>query len=177
MQFSVNAMLPIVLATFVSIAHSLPAGIDSRASPSIQQLADAQNQWRADTSKVSQFLSAVPTLHGSQLEAAGQVALDAENDELLHKKVLDQAFSSDPRIVAANDVLVNQGTFQSVVDALGKFATSGATMSPSEISTLLKNTNSVRCGQVLPAIDTYFHVTGEKLDNGGFLLATRPNNC
>ncbi|KAI0435713.1 hypothetical protein F4803DRAFT_544584 [Xylaria telfairii] len=177
MQFSLNTMLPIVLTTFISMAHCLPACINSRTSPSIQQLADAQNQWRADTSKVSQFLSAVPTLNGDQLETEGQIALDAENDELLHKKVLDQAFSSDPRIVAANDVLVNQGTFQSVVDALEKFATSGATMKPSEISTLLQNTNRVRCGQVLPAIDTYFHVTGEKLNNGGFLLATRPNNC
>ncbi|KAI0451616.1 hypothetical protein F5B21DRAFT_516633 [Xylaria acuta] len=170
-------MLPIVLATLFSFAQGLPASINTRASASIQQLADAQNQWRADTSMVSQFLSAVPTLHGSQLEAAAQVALNAENDELLHKKVLDQSFSSDKRIVAANDVLVNQGTFQSVVDALGKFATSGAKMAPSEISTLLQKTNSVRCGQVLPAIDTYFHVTGEKLNNGGFLIATRPTNC
>ncbi|KAI0182857.1 hypothetical protein EV127DRAFT_448624 [Xylaria flabelliformis] len=177
MQFSVKTTLPMVLATFFSLTQGLPTAIDSRASASTQQLADAQNQWRADTSKVSQFLSAVPTLHGSQLEAAAQVALAAENDELLHKKVLDDTFSSDKRIVDANDVLVNQGTFQSVVDALGKFATSGATMSSSDISTLLQNTNAVRCGQVLPAIDTYFHVTGEKLNNGGFLIATRPTNC
>ncbi|KAI1754012.1 hypothetical protein F4782DRAFT_494731 [Xylaria castorea] len=177
MQFFVTTTLPILLSTFFSLTQGLPAAVDSRASASIQQLADAQNQWRADTSKVSQFLSAVPTLQGSQLEAAAQVALNAENDELLHKAVLDQSFSSDKRIADANDVLVNQRTFQSVVDALGQFAKSGATMSPSEISTLLQNTNAVRCGQVLPAIDTYFHVTGEKLNNGGFLIATRPTNC
>ncbi|KAI0478122.1 hypothetical protein F4859DRAFT_503998 [Xylaria cf. heliscus] len=169
-------MLPIVLATFFSLTQALPTTLESRQS-SIQQLADAQNQWRADTSKVSQFLSAVPTLQGSQLETAAQAALNAENDELLHKKVLDQNFSSDKRIVDANNVLVNQGTFQSVVDALGKFATNGGKMSPSDIAALLKQTNSVRCGKVLPAIDTYFRVTGEKLNNGGFLLATRPTNC
>ncbi|TGJ85505.1 hypothetical protein E0Z10_g3275 [Xylaria hypoxylon] len=176
MQYSLSTMLPIALASLFSLTQALPSGIASRSSVT-QQLADAQNDWRADTSMVSQFLSAVPTLQGSKLEAAAQVALDAENDELLHKKVLDQNFSSDPRIVQANDVLVNQRTFQSVVDALANFAQNGASMTPGEISTLLQQTNSVRCSQVLPAIDTYFSVTGEKLNNGGSLLATRPTNC
>ncbi|KAI0534364.1 hypothetical protein GGR58DRAFT_516211 [Xylaria digitata] len=169
-------MLPIALASLFSLTQALPSEIALR-DLSNQQLADAQNDWRADIGTVSQFLSAVPTLSGSKLEAAAQVALDAENDELLHKKVLDQAFSSDQRIVQANDVLVTQGTFQSVVDALENFAQNGASMSASDISTLLQKTNSVRCSQVLPAIDKYFRVTGEKLKNGGFLLATRPTNC
>ncbi|KAI0419292.1 hypothetical protein F5X98DRAFT_335725 [Xylaria grammica] len=176
MQYSLSTMLPIVLASLFSLTQALPASLAPRDQVT-QQLADAQNEWRADTSKVSQFLSAVPTLQGSKLEAAAQVALDAENDELLHKKVLDQNFSADQRIVQANDVLVTQGTFQSVVDALANFAQNGASMSPTEISTLLQQTNAVRCGQVLPAIDTYFRVTGEKLNNGGVLLATRPTNC
>ncbi|KAI1276082.1 hypothetical protein F5Y07DRAFT_368018 [Xylaria sp. FL0933] len=175
MQYSLSAMLPIVLISFFSVTQALPSGIASRQS--IQQLADAENSWRADTSMVSQFLSAVPTLRGAALVSAGRVALNAETDELLHKKVLDQAFSSDPRIVQANNILVNQGTFQSVVDALQDFADNGATMSEAQITTLLTKTNGVRCGQVLPAIDTYFRVTGEKLNNGGLLVATRPNNC
>ncbi|KAI1198015.1 hypothetical protein F5X97DRAFT_333563 [Nemania serpens] len=168
-------MLPIVLACLSTLTQALPSGVAPRAS--IQQLADAQNKWRQDTSVVSQFLGAVPNLQGSRLESAAKVALDAENDELLHKKVLDRAFGADPRIVGASDVLVNQGTFQSVVDALARFSADGASMSPSEISALLQQTNRVRCGQVLPAIDTYFRVTGETLQNGGLLLATRPVNC
>ncbi|KAI0100554.1 hypothetical protein GGR51DRAFT_532405 [Nemania sp. FL0031] len=175
MQYSLTTIVSIVLACASPLAQALPTNLESRAS--IQQLADAQNQWRADTSVVSQFLSAVPSLSGSKLTSAAQVAFNAENDELLHKKVLDGEFGSDPRIVGANNVLVNQGTFQSVVDALGNFAKNGATMSASEKSALLSQTNNIRCGQVLPAIDTYFHVTGEKLQNGGFLVATRPNNC
>ncbi|KAI1423357.1 hypothetical protein F5Y12DRAFT_786095 [Xylaria sp. FL1777] len=170
-------MLPVVLAILFSLTHALPSCIGSRNSPSIQQLADAENTWRADTSTVSQFLSAVPTLNGTSLAAAAQVALNAENDELLHKKVLDEAFSSDPRIVEANDVLVKQGTFQSVVDALRDFADNGAVMTSCQISTLLKNTNTVRCSKVLPAIDTYFCVTSEKLNNGVSFTAARPNNC
>ncbi|KAI0966896.1 hypothetical protein F4678DRAFT_465977 [Xylaria arbuscula] len=170
-------MLPIALISFFSVTGALPAGVATRDTPSLQQLADAQNAWRADTSTVSQFLSAVPTLHGAQLAAAGLVALNAENDELLHKKVLDQAFNGDANIAEANDVLVTQSTFQSVVNALQSFADNGASMSADEIATLLKNTNTVRCGQVLPAIDTYFRVTGAKLNNGGTLVATRPNNC
>ncbi|KAI3331753.1 hypothetical protein HD806DRAFT_168661 [Xylariaceae sp. AK1471] len=173
MQYS----LATILVSFLSLTQALPTGVLSKTPVSNQDLADAQNQWRADTSKVSQFLSAVPTLKGTELTAAAQVALDAENDELLHKKVLDYEFGSDPRIADATNVLVNQGTFQSVVDALANFAKNGATMSPSQISTLLQQTNSVRCSKVLPAIDTYFRVTGEKLQNGGFLLATRPTNC
>jgi hypothetical protein len=173
MQYS----LATLLVSFLSLAQALPTTIMSKTPLSNQDLANAQNQWRADTSKVSQFLGAVPTLTGTQLTAAAQVALDAEKDELLHKKVLDYQFGSDPRIAEANSVLVTQGTFQSVVDALANFAKNGATMSPSQISTLLQQTNNVRCAQVLPAIDTYFHVTGEKLQNGGFLLATRPTNC
>lgn len=171
MQFS----LALVLTSVLSFTQALPSGIAARASN--QQIADAQNSWRADTSTVSQFLSAVPTLRGTKLTSAAQVALDAEIDELTHKKVLDVAFASDSRIVSANDVLVNQGTFQSVVDALRDFADNGASKSEAEINTLLRNTNSVRCGKVLPAIDMYFRVAGEKLNNGGFLLATRPTNC
>ncbi|KAI0905775.1 hypothetical protein F4824DRAFT_138035 [Ustulina deusta] len=169
-------MLPIVLASLFSLTLALPTGIASRDSGN-QQLADAQNDWRADTSVVSQFLSAVPTLKGSDLAAAAKVALDAENDELLHKKVLDQTFSADPRIVGANNVLVTQGTFQVVVDALQDFADNGASMSSAQISALLTNANSVRCSKVLPAIDTYFRVTADRLQNGGILVATRPNNC
>ncbi|KAK5635320.1 hypothetical protein RRF57_011032 [Xylaria bambusicola] len=170
MQFS----LALVLISILSLTQALPSGIAARGN---QQIADAQNSWRADTSMVSQFLSAVPTLRGAKLESAAKAALNAEVDELTHKKALDGVFSSDPRIVQANNILVNQGTFQSVVDALQTFTDNGASMSDAEITALLRNTNTVRCGQVLPAIDTYFRVAGEKLNNGGLLLATRPNNC
>ncbi|KAI1111842.1 hypothetical protein F5Y14DRAFT_301738 [Nemania sp. NC0429] len=175
MQYSLATLLPLMLTSLSPLAQALPFDVAPRAS--IQELADAQNSWRQDTSVVSQFLSAVPTLQGQRLQAAAQVALDAENDELLHKKVLDGAFSDDPRIAGADDVLVGQGTFQSVVDALARFSRDGAAMSPDEVLALLRRTNSVRCGRVLPAIDTYFRVTGEALRNGGFLLATRPTNC
>ncbi|KAI0521256.1 hypothetical protein F5B22DRAFT_596317 [Xylaria bambusicola] len=170
MQFS----LTLILTSILSLTQALPSGIAVRGN---QQIADAQNSWRADTSMVSQFLSSVPTLRGAELQSAAQVALNAEIDELTHKKVLDGVFSSDPRIVQANNILVNQGTFQSVVDALQSFTDDGASMSEAEITTLLRNTNTVRCGQVLPAIDTYFRVAGERLNNGVLLLATRPNNC
>ncbi|KAI1130786.1 hypothetical protein F5Y10DRAFT_262729 [Nemania abortiva] len=175
MQYSIATIVSIVLACASPLAQALPANLESRATN--QQLADAQNQWRADTARVSQFLSAVPTLSGSALQSAASAALGSENDELLHKKVIDGAFGSNPDIVGANNVLVNEGTFQAVVNALAELANNGANMSPSQISTLLQQTNNVRCGKVLPAIDTYFHVVGEVLQNGGFEVATRPNNC
>ncbi|GAP82816.1 hypothetical protein SAMD00023353_0103470 [Rosellinia necatrix] len=178
MQLSLIALFPVLLA---SISTALPSGTAPRTSISKQQLADAQNKWRADTSAVSQFLSAVPSLSGrggAQLAAAARVALDAENDELAHKAVLDAAFlGSDARVAAADDVLVAQGTFQAVVDALALFARDGASMAPSEVAVLLRRANAVRCARVLPAIDAYFRVAGEALHNGGFLLATRPDNC
>ncbi|KAI1171569.1 hypothetical protein F4777DRAFT_564960 [Nemania sp. FL0916] len=175
MQYSVATILSVFLAGFLSTTQALPSGTSPRNTT--QQLADAQNKWQQDTSVVSQFLGAVPNLQGAKLQSAAQVALNAENDELLHKKVLDGSFPADSRIIAANDILVNQGTFQFVVDALANFAQNGATMSPSDKASLLQQTNQIRCGQVLPAIDTYFHVAGETLNNGGFALATRPVNC
>ncbi|KAJ8113632.1 hypothetical protein ONZ43_g5113 [Nemania bipapillata] len=177
MQFSLTTVLPAVLAAFIPLTQALPANLLSRAT--IQQIADAQNQWRSDTSDVSQFLSAVPSFlgAGSKLSSAAQPALASEKDELLHKKVLDDAFGSDPRIINANEVLVNQGTFQFVVDSLQNYAENGSTMSDDDVTTLLQQVNSVRCGKVLPAIDMYFVVAGEKLNNGGTLVATRPNNC
>ncbi|KAI8633293.1 hypothetical protein F5Y19DRAFT_417348 [Xylariaceae sp. FL1651] len=177
MQYSLTAMLPVVLVSLLSLTQALPFETVVGRAVSNQDIADAQNQWRSDTSQVSQFLSAVPNLQGASLASAAQVALAAENDELLHKAVLDQAFGSDPRIVNANNILAVEQTFQGVVDALSDFAQNGASMSPSQVANLLQETNTLRCGQVLPAIDTYFRVAGEALQNGGFLVATRPNNC
>lgn len=164
-------------------------------------LLKAQNKWRADTSTVSHFLSSAPSLlqkqqqkqSGADLAAAAKIALDAENDELSHKEVIDEILGSggngngeggntnaDERIAAADDVLVGQGTFQTVVDALERFAKDGdGTMTPDEAAALLQDTNAVRCGKVLPAIDTYFRVVGERLGlkGGDVLVATRPTNC
>ncbi|KAI0398994.1 hypothetical protein F4802DRAFT_82602 [Xylaria palmicola] len=179
MRYPSATMLPIILASILaSLTQALPTAVDARASVSNQALADAQNQWRADTSRVSQFLSAAPTLSGEGLATAAAAALASEQDELTHKAVLDGALlATDARVRAADDVLVAQGTFQSVVDALQQLTDSGAAMSPADVAALVARTNTVRCGRVLPAIDTYFRVTGEKLNNGGFLVATRPNNC
>lgn len=177
MQYSLTAVLPAVLACFFPLTQALPSGLASRAS--IQQIADAQNEWEHDTGSVSQFLSALPGFLGQAFEitASAQAALIAETDELTHKQVLDAAFGSDPRIVAANDILVTQGKFQFVVDSLTNLQNNGGSLSSEEITQLLQSTNAVRCGYVLPAIDVYFRVAAEKLNNGGTLVAVRPNNC
>ena len=83
---------------------------------------NAQAFWFGDTSLVSQFLSEATSLSGQDLANAAASALGSENDELIHKGVLDSLLlnvaSPDPNIVAANNVLVTQGTFQFVVSGL-----------------------------------------------------------
>ncbi|MAD84639.1 MAG: hypothetical protein CL912_16900 [Deltaproteobacteria bacterium] len=145
---------------------------------SIQDIADAQNAWRADTSMVSQFLSVAPSLTGTALTSAASTALDAENNELLHKMVLDATFlATDTSVQDANDILVTQHKFQDVVDGLTNLKENGEGMTPADVKVEVGKINAGRCGSVLPAIDSYFRAAAGVLDNGGTLLATRPNNC
>ena len=94
----------------------------------------AQLIWAGDTSLVSQFLSMAPSLSGQDLVNAAASALASEGDELNQKGVLDAAFLNvgnlDPNVVAANTTLVNDGTFQFVVDGLRGLMANGASFTP-----------------------------------------------
>ena len=90
-------------------------------APSPSAIANARNQWLADTVTVSRFLSIAESLTLSQITAEATKALNAENDELIHKAVLDRQFISatpNDSVRQANNVLDTQGTFQSIVDGL-----------------------------------------------------------
>ncbi|KAI1774684.1 hypothetical protein F4818DRAFT_418585 [Hypoxylon cercidicola] len=168
-----------------SIAVSFLLGLASltQAAPalavraSISDISGAQNAWAADTSKVSQFLSAAPKLRGASLAGAAQAALDAELDELTRKKVLDGQFGGDPSVKAADATLTRPDTFQFVVDGLRTLATDGASMSAADVAALVARVNDTRCKNVLPAIDAYFRAASKKLNNGLAALANRPDNC
>jgi hypothetical protein len=175
MQYSSAAT--ILLGLLANLSQGSPI-LETRQMPSISQIADAQNQWAADTSKVSQFLSAAPNLSGQELTMQAAAALASEKDELTHKAVLDMAFlSTDLSVQQANAVLVTQSTFQVVVNGLNNLATNGASLSQGQVNTLVLQINTDRCNFVLPAIDTYFRASGEFLDTGLIAVANRPNNC
>ncbi|MCJ1333971.1 hypothetical protein MMC10_010678 [Thelotrema lepadinum] len=129
----------------------------------------AQN-WMTDTGTVSNFLNMAPTLTGDQFKAAAAVALAAEKNELTHKAIIDAAPGlalNSASVQNANNSLVTQGHFQSVVDLLQEMTTNGD-------STAITDTNAIntnRCKNVLPSIDAYLAVAGTKL------LAVRPTNC
>jgi hypothetical protein len=144
--------------------------------PTLDDINNAQLAWLQDTGAVSSFLDyAVSLFPGSPSDLLYQawIALAAEKDELTHKAVLDSVFvfgdNADPNVLAAYQVLVNDGTFQSVVDLLQDMANTGNLADVQLI-------NSNRCANVLPAIDTYFaaaaHVTG-----GVAYPAIRPLAC
>ena len=81
----------------------------------LQDIADAQNQWASNISKVSQFLSVAESLNSRDLVSQAATALANKKDELIHKAVLDNQFvfasNPDENVQQANNELVDQGTF------------------------------------------------------------------
>ncbi|KAJ3183474.1 hypothetical protein HDU87_006793 [Geranomyces variabilis] len=140
--------------------------------PSAAQLVAAANAWRADTGKVSAFLNAAPTMSGTALLRAAAAANVAEKDELNHKAVIDRhPISKTAAVQQANKMLVTQGHFQAVVDALTRFPATGGQAAASRI-----NTN--RCPNVLPAIDAYLRAANQAAGGGvAQPAAIRPTAC
>lgn len=151
--------------------------------PSAQAINTAQQAWQRDTGTVSNFLSNAESMTPQQLQRQARIALNAENDELTHKGVLDQMFLSgsrknrDATVKQANNVLETQGTFQFVVDGLQTLSTRGARMTPNQVSRMILAINQDRCPQVLPAIDTYMAAAEGVVQSGNNLRAIRPTNC
>jgi hypothetical protein len=137
---------------------------------------NAQFNWYQDTFLVSQFLSEATSLSGQDLANAASSALGSENDELIHKGVIDSLLPNDPNIQAANNVLVNQGTFQFVVSGLTDLATNGAGYTPAQVLFSVNEINTDRCNLVLPAIDTYLQAAAALSGNAAPAAAARPNN-
>ncbi|PHH62867.1 hypothetical protein CDD81_6585 [Ophiocordyceps australis] len=149
--------------------------------PSNEEIERAQMGWRNDTMVVSRFLSTAETMSPQQLSSEASIALDAELDELTHKKVLDrkftQGFGQDQVVLQANNVLEGQQTFQFVVDGLKDFKENGETMPPQEVSRKIRAINTDRCGQVLPSIDKYMTAAAGVLQQPEVPKAYRPTNC
>jgi hypothetical protein len=179
MKYSTTAAMLFLLGS--KIAHCGPIISRQGNLPTLQNIADAQNQWASDTSKVSQFLSVAESLNSRDLVSQAAIALANEKDELCHKAVLDNQFifvsNPDKNVQHANNELVDQGTFLAVVNGLQALVDNGAHMSPSDVSAAIKSINMGRCSLVLPSIDTYFQASGNLLNNGVTLFANRPNNC
>ncbi|KAF2182644.1 hypothetical protein K469DRAFT_514670, partial [Zopfia rhizophila CBS 207.26] len=114
-------------------------------------VAEATNLWAQDVSKVSQFLNTASTLSGVSFTEQAASALASEKDELVQKQILDNVFSDNLSVQAANSTLVGQGTFQTVVSLLQDMAWNGV----SRVGNV-EAINNVRCAYVLPAIDAYF---------------------
>ncbi|KAJ3150807.1 hypothetical protein HDU89_002802 [Geranomyces variabilis] len=140
--------------------------------PTAQQLVAAANAWRADTGKVSAFLNAAPKMSGTALLRAAAAANVAEKDELIHKAVIDRhPISKTAAVQRANNMLVTQGHFQAVVDALTNFPAQGGQAAATRI-------NINRCPNVLPAIDAYLRAASAAAGGGvANPAAIRPTAC
>lgn len=121
----------------------------------------------ADTAKVSNFLNIANGLSAQDFKAQAQIGLDAENNELVHKAILDQAFGNLASVQAANNTLVTKGFFQNVVDLLADMVLKGSSAAAADVSAI----NANRCVNVLPNIDAYFAAAGTNQK------AVRPKAC
>ena len=146
---------------------------------SADAVGDAQLFWAGDTSLVSSFLSIAPSLSGQDLATAATSALASEGDELNHKGVLDTIFQDvvSEDIRAANATLVDHGTFQFVVDGLNDLATNGAGFTSDQVLSSIAMINTVRCNNVLPAIDIYLRLAVKFSGKQSPNVAIRPSNC
>ncbi|KAK1574441.1 uncharacterized protein LY79DRAFT_485370, partial [Colletotrichum navitas] len=135
---------------------------------SASQISNAVTSWRQDTGKVTNFLNTATTYTGSEYTKQATIALNAELDELNHKKVLDTALKGMQTVSQANAVLDTQGTFQQVVDVLRSMVANGPANARKDVDTINKN----RCVNVLPNIDKYFAAAGSP-----DLHAFRPTGC
>ena len=147
--------------------------IGSLDARTIQAMQLAASNWFTDTGIVSLFQNNGPiTADPDQFRGIADGAFKAEVDELTQKAVLDQVIGNDPRVSLANLTLTN-GVFQSVVDNLQIMSIQGQSR-----ASLISTINSVRCTQILPAIDTYLIVAAEYVgDNAQQRRAIRPNAC
>lgn len=174
MQYSTaTAMLLALLPAFTLSLPTLAVCRDS--------LRAAQLLWWSDTGLVSSFLSEATSLTGQNLANKAGTALSFEKDELNQKAILDATFlnvsNPDPKIVAANNVLVTNGTFQYVVTGLTDLVKNGASYSPDEVAKIVNKISADRCNHVLPAIDAYLEAATALLQDIRPSAAIRPNNC
>jgi hypothetical protein len=150
MKFTITSTI-----TTVALLSSLSAAnpIKRQAVVTADLIASNVAAWQADTATVSHFLDIASTFTDDNLfRGAAVAALNAENDELAHKGLIDRVFlNTDPAIQNANNILVNQGTFLRVVNDLTNLANVGL----AAVGTV-PAINANRCFNVLPAIDAYF---------------------
>src|SRR2546421_8683253 len=102
-----------VTTMLLALTPAFTLGLPTLAArqTSDEGVGNAQVYWYQDTFLVSQFLSEATSLSGQDLANAAASALGSENDEPIHKGVIDSLLPNDPNIQAANNILITQGTF------------------------------------------------------------------
>jgi hypothetical protein len=168
-----------VMALLPALGAAGPITKRQATGPTADQLALAVDRWQADTVAVSSFLDLAPTFTDElAFINAAQSALNSENNELVHKAIIDMTFFNV--IGAANNTLVTRGTFDIVVAGLQTLVNNGL----AALNTI-PSINQNRCGNVLPAIDMYFFAVENALTTfpGGLTIpvpfggAVRPSAC
>jgi hypothetical protein len=126
-------------ATSATASAAKPAGAAASGSISKIQIANAVSSWMNDTAKVTKFLNTATSLTGDDYTKQATIALNAEKDELNHKKILDTAMGQMAYVIAANNVLETQGSFQNVVDILQKMVNEGPDMAQANVNAINQN--------------------------------------
>ncbi|KAK2026056.1 hypothetical protein LX32DRAFT_516761, partial [Colletotrichum zoysiae] len=112
---------------------------DGHNGVSETQIMNAVMSWQQDTGKVTKFLDTATSFTGAEYTKQATIALNAELDELNHKKVLDVALKGTQTVSQANAVLDTQGTFQQVVDVLKSMVANGPDNAQRDVNTINNN--------------------------------------
>ena len=171
-------------------AANVPAGKNpfealNAGNATFPQLTDTQKMglqmaatlWSQDTAVVSSALSllATGTMSEQDFRDAADMAYMAEVNELMQKNYIDALLSNMPEIQAASTSLSN-GSFAIVVDQLREMRIRG-NKNMTFVNAAVQGMNTLRCRQVLLAIDTYLQTANLAAGNTSFISATRPPAC
>ena len=185
-------VLTVLCGLLASSAVAVPVEKRNAASSEISAIEHAVYTWRQDTALVSDFLNKGKNqaFKGQmQFHHAATATLAAELNELPQKAVLDKYVPHSQEIETANNTLVTEGTFGSVVSFLQQLTKLNYN---TEYMQILEDVNQIdfgtntvagRCEAVLPAIDMYFDAAAkyvQKLGGGTSLFgvqAIRPYAC
>lgn len=158
---------------FLALSSSFPT-LTSTQKTGLQM---AATLWAQDTAVVSTALQLLGSgqMSDQDFRDAADMAYMAEVNELMQKNYIDALLGTMPQLQAASTSLGN-GSFAIVVDQLREMRIRGPS-NQTFVQAAVSGMNTLRCRQVLLAIDAYLQTANQAAGNNSFISATRPPAC
>ncbi|OCL11118.1 hypothetical protein AOQ84DRAFT_387047 [Glonium stellatum] len=170
-SFYATSLLAFIAAT---TAVPFPGRLVAR-DPTQDQVLTSIESWRNDVVNVNSFLDSATSLSASDLQTAAQTALGFASDEPVELGILSSisGLADD----ALNAITLLQEVFGNVITDLQNIINDPS--ATSIVNTQLEEINSVRCCNVLPALDILWQAAAddEGISNQVDTSVPRPNAC